>query len=122
MACLAVEAPIGDDVPELVTGLMSMRHQDIDGPAHSYWFRNADLSTGGPQAAAAAFAEGMAINSLEELETPARIVVHMTGFNPAIVGLLRAVAGGHGPRGTVIVPTYFDGRETVKGRPWRIGA
>lgn len=99
----------------LVSGLMSLRHSDIDRKASFYWFRNEPLSSADRMADAAEAAQVEARQTLERLAKmaegrPLTIDMYLTGFHPALVGLLSAIQAM--PAGVVdleLVPLVHQG-------------
>lgn len=113
---------------DLVSGLMTMRHPPLDYECSFYWLRNERLSACSRMADAAKLARDDALRILERLAVqarrPLRVKLHLTGFHPAIAGLVDAIHTYEGPPIDLeIVPLYYRGdAEPEPGHAWSLVA
>lgn len=113
--------------PVLGVGMMSARHANdgLDFEVKTYWFRNQEISTGRTQAEIDKVAYKKSKELFESLrsEGPYRIAFYQTGFQPALVGFLRALAEElryreAKPPSLEVMPYYFMGEKYKAGKIW----
>lgn len=122
LRCLAGrERPAGE--PQVIkAALMSMRHLDIDRVVDLAWYRNREVSQTRSLAESDEFCFRYSIAQLRELAKlskmgmPVRLEVFHTGFEPASVGLYRAVAA------VLSGDTSFQAEWAAGLKPWLIVA
>jgi len=99
LRCLAGRARPAGEPRVIKAALMSMRHLDIDRMVDLAWYRNREVSQTRSLAESDEFCFRYSLGQLRELAklkndlgAPIRLEIFHTGFEPASVGLYRAVA------------------------------
>lgn len=101
----------------LSAALMSMRHVELDPFVDFAWYRNKEVSQTRPLADSDEFCFQYSQQTLRELRgaypnTPVKLHLYHTGFEPAAVGFYRALTlalSRGGDRWIRVVPHYFRG-------------
>jgi hypothetical protein len=111
---------------QVVVQLMSSRHPEMDPETDGAWFANRDLSRRLPHGRLDAMAYEFSVEQLAAVARrgPVTLVVRQSGFEPAIVGLYRAVAEHllkSQPQSLAVVPLEPAGGAWRRGRPWMRG-
>ncbi|WP_405950575.1 hypothetical protein OG588_33940 [Streptomyces prunicolor] len=105
----------------LTLGLMSMRHTELDTEVAGYWFRNRLVSVPGRSFAdVAAYCHRDSVPRLHRLAASgvSDLLMHHTGFEPAVIGFYRAVAEVTATTDLRVRPFYLAGHGTLSGTPW----
>lgn len=105
----------------LAIGLMSMRHTELDAEVAGYWFRNRLVSVPGRSFAdVAAYCHRDSVPRLRRLAASgvSDLLIHHTGFEPAVIGFYRAVAEVAATTALRVRPFYLARRGTLSGTPW----
>lgn len=105
----------------LRVALMSMRHLDMDGVVDMALLRNRTISQTRPLAETDALAYARASIFFERATAYRPLVqLFVTGFPPAVVGTLRALADTlvRHPGAVVMTPMFYFGSTFKEGRSW----
>lgn len=132
LACLPADpsraAKASNHPAPLKTGLISMRHLDLDREVRWYWFRNSVVSQARRLAesdrlcyeeTSRQLAEALADPDIPEL------VLHLyhTGLEPAVLGFYRALVKAipdwrQKEKFLAIIPMFLSGQAYKAGKPW----
>ena len=117
-------SPLTSGARVVDSGLMSLRHGALDCPCSFYWFRNERLSSRDRLADAfyvAAQDAGQRIRDLALGRQPLSARLHLTGFHPAVAGLVAAISEyAQVDGGIEVVPVSVQGDPLPQMR-WRVG-
>lgn len=105
----------------LSLAMISMRHPEMDHLVSGAVLRNVEVSRAVAHGHVDALAYQRAREALESLTGtgPIHVRVYQTGFQPAVMGLYRAVADLLGAGvALAVTPVFFRRRRYEEGRPW----